>query len=183
MVRHITQLLNVRLASLYAVHAVFIERWVTLTRENKLAVIFLDLDDFKKINDTMGHDVGDRLLIEAATRLRDTVRTRDTVGRLGGDEFVIILGGLRDEANVRSIVENMIGQIKNTYAIDGREMILTVSVGISIYPENGISSVELLRNADSAMYHSKKLGRNTYSYFSESMNCIYKNHPTFQVIK
>jgi len=140
-------------------------------RDNeKFAVIFLDLDDFKKINDSMGHDVGDKLLIETATRLSNTVRSRDTVGRLGGDEFVIILGGLKDDANVHGIVENMITQIRKAYKIDGREMILTVSVGISIYPDNGNSSVELLRNADSAMYHSKKLGRNTYSYFTESMN-------------
>jgi diguanylate cyclase (GGDEF)-like protein len=136
----------------------------------KFAVIFLDLDDFKKINDSMGHDVGDKILIETATRLRNSVRSCDTVGRLGGDEFVIILAGLKDDANVHGIVENMISQIRKAYKIDGREMILTVSVGISIYPENGNSSVELLRNADSAMYHSKKLGRNTYSYFTDSMN-------------
>ena len=136
----------------------------------KFAVIFLDLDDFKKINDAMGHDVGDKLLIETATRLRNSVRSCDTVGRLGGDEFVIILAGLKDDANVHGIVENMISQIRKAYKIDGREMILTVSVGISIYPENGNSGVELLRNADSAMYHSKKLGRNTYSYFTDSMN-------------
>lgn len=136
----------------------------------KFAVIFLDLDDFKKINDSMGHEVGDKLLIETATRLRNSIRSRDTVGRLGGDEFVIILGGLKGDANVHGIVENMISQIRQDYKMDGREMILTVSVGISIYPDNGDSSVELLRNADSAMYHSKKLGRNTYSYFTDSMN-------------
>ena len=136
----------------------------------KFAVIYLDLDDFKKINDSMGHEVGDKLLIEAATRLRNSVRSRDTVGRLGGDEFIIILGGLKDDANVHGIVENMISQIRQAYKMDGREMIMTVSVGISIYPDNGDSSVELLRNADSAMYHSKKLGRNTYSYFTDSMN-------------
>ena len=136
----------------------------------KFAVLFLDLDDFKKINDSMGHDVGDKILIETATRLRNSVRKSDTVGRLGGDEFVIILAGLKDDANVHGIVENMIRQMRSVYKINGREMILTVSAGISIYPENGNNTVELLRNADSAMYHSKKLGRNTYSYFTDSMN-------------
>jgi len=136
----------------------------------KCAIIFLDLDDFKKINDTMGHDVGDKILIEAATRLSKSVRSRDTVGRLGGDEFVVILDGLKDKAYVHGIIENMINHLGMAYKIGGREMLLTVSIGISIYPDNGDNSIELLRNADSAMYHSKKLGRNTFSYFTNSMN-------------
>lgn len=146
-------------------------RIVEAQRNNeKCAVIFLDLDDFKKINDTMGHDVGDQLLIEAARRLSNSVRSRDTVGRLGGDEFVIILDELKDNAYVHAIVENMIRQLRTIYKIDSRELLVTVSIGISIYPGNGDNSIELLRNADSAMYHSKKLGRNTFSYFTNSMN-------------
>ncbi|MGI9289322.1 MAG: putative bifunctional diguanylate cyclase/phosphodiesterase [Pseudomonadales bacterium] len=138
--------------------------------KDKVAVLFLDLDDFKKINDTLGHDIGDKLLIEAADRLKNTVRSGDTVGRLGGDEFIVILGKITDVADVHIIVENLIDHIRNAYNIEGREMILTASVGISIYPEDGEDASKLLRSADSAMYHSKALGRNTYSYFTEAMN-------------
>ena len=140
-------------------------------RDNGLvAVIFLDLDDFKKINDSLGHEMGDKLLIEAADRLRNVARSGDTVGRLGGDEFIIILGGLSDASDVHNIAEKLINRFRDTFLIDGRELMLTVSVGIASYPEDGESVTELLRNADSAMYHSKELGRNTFSYFTEAMN-------------
>ncbi len=138
--------------------------------KDKVAVLFLDLDDFKKINDTLGHDIGDKLLIEAADRLKKTLRSGDTVGRLGGDEFIVILGNITDVANVHIVVENLMDHLRNAFNIDGREMILTASVGISIYPQDGEDASKLLRSADSAMYHSKALGRNTYTYFNEAMN-------------
>lgn len=152
-----------------------LDRLIQLINEAKraqvsVAVLFLDLDDFKKINDTLGHDIGDRLLIKVAQRLSDTVRSGDTVGRLGGDEFIIILGRITNVADVHLIAENLIEQMRDTFEIDGREMILTTSVGISIYPQDGEDASKLLRSADSAMYHSKALGRNTYSYFTEAMN-------------
>ncbi len=136
----------------------------------QIAVLFLDLDDFKKINDTLGHDIGDKVLIEAAARLCSDVRSGDTVGRLGGDEFIILLGGLDKVADIHPIAENLLNHFIAPFVIENRELILTSSIGISIYPDDGDSSSQLLRNADSAMYHSKNLGRNTFSYFTEAMN-------------
>lgn len=135
-----------------------------------VAVLFLDLDDFKKINDTLGHETGDKLLIEAAGRLRAAVREGDTVGRLGGDEFIVLLGGIANASAVRPVVENLLERFRDSFKVDGRELIITASVGISIYPDDGDSPSELLRSADSAMYHSKGQGRNTYSYYTDAMN-------------
>ena len=135
-----------------------------------VAVMFLDLDDFKKINDSLGHDTGDKLLIEAAVRLRNVVRSGDTVGRLGGDEFIVLLGGLTDAVDAQAIAENLLNRFSDPFRIDGRELILSVSIGIASFPVDGDSDSELLRKADSAMYHSKELGRNTYSYFTDAMN-------------
>jgi diguanylate cyclase (GGDEF)-like protein/PAS domain S-box-containing protein len=140
-------------------------------RDSELvAVLFLDLDDFKKINDTLGHDIGDKLLIEAAGRLQSETRNGDTVGRLGGDEFIILLGGLTDAGDASPIVENLLNRFRDSFRVDGRELVLTASIGIAIYPDDGDSPSELLRNADSAMYYSKDEGRNTYSYFTNEMN-------------
>jgi len=140
-------------------------------RDDELvAILFLDLDDFKKINDTLGHETGDKLLIEAAERLRNVVRSGDTVGRLGGDEFIVLLGGLTDGVDAHLVAENLLNRFKDAFRIDGRELMLTVSIGIAFFPGDGDNASELLRNADSAMYHSKELGRNTYSYFTEAMN-------------
>ncbi|WP_245942623.1 sensor domain-containing protein [Candidatus Colwellia aromaticivorans] len=136
----------------------------------KTAVLFLDLDDFKKVNDSLGHEVGDKLLIESATRLKKIVRKEDTVGRLGGDEFIFLLRGLSDELSALSIAENLLRTFRNPFKIDGRELILTLSIGIAMFPENGKDTSELLRNADAAMYKAKSLGRNTYSFFTKEMN-------------
>jgi len=140
-------------------------------RTNDLVtVLFLDLDDFKKVNDSLGHEIGDKLLIEAAERLSSVVRAGDTVGRLGGDEFILLLPGLRTAADARPIVENLLEQFRSAFKIENRELILTVSVGIAVYPQDGCNASDLLRNADSAMYHAKNEGRNTYSYYTDSMN-------------
>jgi len=136
----------------------------------KVAVLFLDLDDFKKINDTLGHETGDELLIEAAKRLYSVIRSGDTVGRLGGDEFIVLLGGLPNAADAQPIAENLLNRFRDAFRINGRELILTASIGIAVFPEDGNRASELLRNADSAMYHSKEQGRNTYSYFTDAMN-------------
>ncbi|MCG8429123.1 MAG: EAL domain-containing protein [Chromatiales bacterium] len=138
--------------------------------ETLVAILFVDLDDFKKINDTLGHDAGDKLLIQASARLRNTLRGSDTVGRLGGDEFIILLGGLTSASDTRKVADSLLTQFREPFKIDGRELIITASVGIAIYPQDGNSPSELLRNADSAMYHSKEQGRNTYSYFTDAMN-------------
>ncbi len=138
--------------------------------QHEVAVLFLDLDDFKKVNDTLGHETGDKLLIEAAQRLKSVVRSGDTVGRLGGDEFIVLLGGLEHTTACSHVVENLIDQFRNAFSIDDRELMLTASVGVAIYPKDGETVSELLRNADSAMYHSKDLGRNAYSFFTDEMN-------------
>lgn len=136
----------------------------------KGALFFLDLDDFKRINDSLGHDFGDKLLIEVARRLSDTVREIDTVGRLGGDEFIIILNGLSRTEDTSAVVEAILCEIKKPFVIEKREVFVTCSIGICIYPDDGSSVPEILRNADSAMYYAKDLGRSTFSLFTPSMN-------------
>jgi len=138
--------------------------------KDKVAILFLDLDDFKKANDTLGHEVGDKLLIESANRLNQIVRKEDTVGRLGGDEFIVLLRGLTDDHNALAITEHLLQSFREPFKIDGRELILTLSIGIAIFPDNGSNCDDLLRNADSAMYQAKALGRNTYSFFTDEMN-------------
>jgi len=139
-------------------------------KQDMVAVLFLDLDDFKKVNDTLGHDTGDKLLKETATRLQSVLRSGDTIGRLGGDEFIILLSGISQASDAQPVAETLLGKFTDTFKIDNRELGLTASIGISIYPDDGDNLSELLRNADSAMYHSKEQGRNTYSYFTEKMN-------------
>ncbi|MET0068031.1 MAG: EAL domain-containing protein [Candidatus Thiodiazotropha sp.] len=136
----------------------------------QVAVLFLDLDDFKKINDTLGHDTGDRILIQAAERLTKSLRDGDTVGRLGGDEFVVLLGGLNNPDEARSIAVSILQQFRQVFTLKGRDLLLTCSLGIAIYPTDSMTPNELLRNADSAMYYSKDEGRNTFNYYTKDMN-------------
>ncbi|MDO6694712.1 EAL domain-containing protein [Aliiglaciecola sp. 3_MG-2023] len=136
----------------------------------KAVVIFLDLDDFKKVNDSLGHEIGDKLLVKAAHRLTQVVRKEDTVGRLGGDEFIVLLKGFSNHNDVLTIAENLLKVFRTPFKLAGRELMLTLSIGIAIYPENGNSASDLLRNADTAMYQAKSLGRNTFSFFTVEMN-------------
>ncbi len=138
--------------------------------QQKTAVLFLDLDDFKKVNDTLGHECGDLLLIEAANRLKSIIRANDTIGRLGGDEFILLIGSLDNNNDIQAIAENLLKQFLSPFTIESREIILTASIGIALYPDDGTETSELLRNADSAMYHAKKKGRNTFSFFTKKMN-------------
>jgi len=138
--------------------------------QNRVAVLFVDLDDFKKINDTLGHEAGDKLLVQAAERLRHTVREGDTVGRLGGDEFIVLFGGLTDTTDARPVAKHLMNRFREAFLLDGRELVLTASLGIAVYPEDGDNPAQLLRNADSAMYYSKGQGRNTYHFFTDHMN-------------
>lgn len=138
----------------------------------KSAVLFLDLDDFKKINDSLGHEVGDKLLIKAADRLKRAVRKVDTVGRLGGDEFLVLLQSIADEYDAANVADNLLTIFNEPFDVEGRELIVTLSIGVAIYPDNGDSISDLLRNSDTAMYQAKTLGRNTYSFFTKQMNDV-----------
>src|SRR5699024_7872779 len=119
-------------------------------RNEQVAVLFLDLDHFKKANDTLGHEAGDQLLREAAWRLLADVRDHDTVARFGGDEFLIVVGGLANSAAAQPIVDKLLTSFRQPFHIQGREFMLTASVGIAIAPGDGVTSQDLLRNADIA---------------------------------
>lgn len=136
----------------------------------QLAVLFTDLDDFKKVNDTLGHQAGDEMLVDAAKRLRGAVRESDVVGRLGGDEFIIIINKLTDETAVSRVAEKLLESFRRPFILDGRELVSTISIGAAIYPVDGQTPSELLRQADAAMYHSKGEGRNTYNFYTNQMN-------------
>lgn len=136
----------------------------------KVAILFLDLDDFKKVNDSLGHEVGDKILVVAASRLARAVRSQDTVGRHGGDEFIVILGDLDDEHEAIPIAETILQQFREEFELGRRKFVLTSSIGISIYPNDGIDPAELLRKADTAMYKSKEEGKNTFCFITEEMN-------------
>ena len=134
------------------------------------AVLFLDLDRFKSINDTLGHSVGDTLLLQVAGRLRDGVREIDTVARMGGDEFAIILSECRESSDVATLAHKLRELLSRRFVVDARELFVTASIGISCYPQDGDDVSTLLKNADIAMYRAKESGRNMYQFFSPGMN-------------
>ncbi len=140
-------------------------------RENsKHAVLFIDLDNFKNVNDSMGHQVGDLLLREVAQRLKKCTRGEDTVSRMGGDEFVLLIQRVRDPSDAAEVSSKIIQALVPAFEIDNRSVFITPSIGIVISPDNGKDAQKLLRNADTAMYHAKNKGRNTYQFFTEEMN-------------
>ncbi|TAE54804.1 MAG: CHASE2 domain-containing protein [Nostocales cyanobacterium] len=129
-----------------------------------LGLLFIDLDGFKKVNDTLGHDIGDRLLIIVAQRLNNTLRSTDIVSRLGGDEFTIILGNISHEKFAASIAEKLLKVITEPIVLDGNLTQVSASIGISIYPLNGQDCETLIKEADTAMYQAKHLGKNRYEF-------------------
>jgi len=134
-----------------------------------LAVLFLDLDRFKLVNDTHGHDVGDELLRHVADRLTSCLRTGDTVSRLGGDEFVIILRDLANPSDIRNIANKVIEAFNTPFLLVDDEFYSTASIGISLYPKDGESALELMKKADIAMYRAKSLGKNNYVLYNDEM--------------
>ncbi len=130
-----------------------------------IALMFIDLDRFKVVNDTLGHDIGDVLLIEVALRLRTCVRESDLVARLGGDEFVVVLHDIQDKQNIGHIAEKIIHRLGAAYSINSHQLFSSPSIGISLYPQDGHDAETILKNADCAMYHAKALGRNNAQYF------------------
>jgi diguanylate cyclase (GGDEF)-like protein/PAS domain S-box-containing protein len=135
-----------------------------------LAVLFIDLDRFKEINDTLGHAAGDRLLQEVAERLCKCVREGDTVARLAGDEFVVLLTGLHDVRDAVVVADKIVNTVSGPCQIGGKELCVSPSIGIAIYPDDAQTMEELLRNADTAMYHAKQEGRGRFSFFTQEMN-------------
>ena len=138
--------------------------------ERQLAVIIIDLDRFKNINDSLGHAMGDRLLQEVAKRLHDIVRQSDTVSRLGGDEFVVLLTGLELRTSALPSARKILATLGQPYTIDEHELQITPSIGIALYPDNGTDGETLLKNADAAMYHAKNSGRNNFQFFTPEFN-------------
>jgi diguanylate cyclase (GGDEF)-like protein len=136
----------------------------------RVAVMFTDLDHFKQINDTLGHEIGDLLLQEVALYLKSCVRSLDTVARQGGDEFVLVLPGVDDEAHARAVAEKILARFAGPIPLMGHKIHVTSSVGIALYPEDGRDIQTLFRNADMAMYRAKESGRNGFRYYEAAMS-------------
>ncbi len=136
--------------------------------KHQVALLFIDLDNFKTINDTLGHDTGDALLKEAAERLRRSVRDVDTVARLGGDEFTAILAQ-SDAKSAAEVARRIIDELAASFLVAGRDLFVSASVGIALFPDNGADSSELIKAADTAMYRAKELGRNRFEFFEREL--------------
>ena len=148
-----------------------LEQALAISQRNhsKTSVIFMDLDHFKKINDNLGHHVGDMLLQQVAERIRGALREVDTVSRLGGDEFVMVLPELRHTEDATKIAEKLLHALDEDFFISGDKLRISPSLGISIFPDHAGDASTLIRIADKAMYHAKQAGRNTYRFYDDSM--------------
>jgi len=133
------------------------------------AVLFIDLDRFKLVNDTLGHRIGDLLLQAVANRLRELLREGDTVSRVGGDEFVLVLPDLHTPDAASDIAQKLLDSLAQPYLIDGHELLATPSIGISIFPKDGLEVGTLISRADAAMYHAKQVGRRNFQIFDVGM--------------
>jgi two-component system CheB/CheR fusion protein len=140
-------------------------------RKANLAVRFIDLNNFKVINDSLGHDVGDQLLKQATERLRGCIRDGDTLARLGGDEFVVVLTEV-ELKKINSMAGRIVDFIGGSFSIGGKSLFVSASIGISVFPDDGEDSLTLLKHADTAMYRAKERGRNQYQFFVEEMKLV-----------
>ena len=138
-------------------------------RATKVALLFIDLDRFKEINDSLGHDAGDQVLKILSKRLKDQIRDCDTLTRLGGDEFTIILDDIRESDVLVNIIQKLLSCTKEAIFINGQNLYVTLSIGISLFPDDGDTVEALLKNADAAMYKAKESGRNTYEFYTMEM--------------
>ena len=137
---------------------------------SRLAILFLDLDRFKVINDSLGHSLGDRLLQQVAERLQAGVRQGDTVARLGGDEFILLLPGIGRAEDAGKVAEKILDTLKFPVRLEDRELFVTASIGVSLYPEDGFDTDSLIKNADTAMYRAKEQGRDNFQLYTHAMN-------------
>jgi diguanylate cyclase (GGDEF)-like protein len=136
------------------------------------AVLMVDLDRFKSINDSLGHEAGDELLKEIAQRLRNSLRKVDTLARIGGDEFAIVLSGITSPHCVETVVSHLLNAVRRPIELAAIEIQPSPSIGVSMYPHDGTEPTTLLKHADAAMYHAKKMGRNTFQFFAPAMNAF-----------
>jgi len=143
---------------------------MAIRHQRTVAVLFLDLDGFKHINDSLGHPTGDKLLQSVGKRLVDCVRASDTVSRQGGDEFVVLLSEEEDSEDASMIAKRMLRAVAEAHFVDQHDLHVTCSIGVSLYPEDGLNAETLIKNADTAMYQAKENGRQTYQYFKPAMN-------------
>lgn len=141
----------------------------------KFALMYIDLDNFKYVNDTFGHHIGDLLLARVGARILKTLRKDDFVARLGGDEFMVMLSGFDENSQVSAVAEKILATLKSPFALEGREAFIGASIGIAICPDNGKDSENLQRRADSAMYRAKNLGKNNFQFFLDEMSRTQKN--------
>ena len=139
-------------------------------QKRSAALMYLDLDNFKRVNDTLGHDAGDSLLKQVASRLQQCVRAADTVARPGGDEFTIILDGISSVSDASRVAENILEEMRKPIEIAGQQLVVTTSIGITLLPQDSLDAQTLMRNADMAMYKAKERGRNNYQFFTKDMN-------------
>jgi diguanylate cyclase (GGDEF)-like protein len=135
----------------------------------RVAVLFLDLDQFKNINDTLSHQIGDRLLQQVAHRLAAQVREEDTLGRLGGDEYVLLMDGDIDLNDLSTVANKLLATFQQPFQVEGHDLYPSASLGISLYPDDASDADQLLRNADAAMYQAKQLGRNNFQFYSAKL--------------
>lgn len=139
-------------------------------RQEKVGLLFIDLDRFKNVNDSLGHAAGDQILRQTAIRLRRVIRTDDTVARLGGDEFVVLLPRVNDERDLAEVAIKVREELLKPYLVEDMPLHLSPSIGIAVYPEDGSSPSELIKNADAAMYLAKEKGRNNYQFYTPLLN-------------
>lgn len=140
--------------------------------QRQMALLFLDLDNFKNINDTYGHTVGDHFLQGVAANIASCVRATDTVSRYGGDEFVVLLSEIGERNDAEQIARKLLAQFETPHMVDEHEIQVTLSIGVSVYPESGLEASSLMRNADMAMYAAKDRGRNSYQFFNGKAGAV-----------
>ena len=138
--------------------------------QEQAAVLFVDLDHFKSINDALGHAIGDSLLQEVAARLNAIIRTEDTAARYGGDEFIILLQNITSSQEAKLVAQKILNELIRSFHIHGKELHIGGSIGIALFPSDGNDVKTLLRSSDIAMYHAKKIGRNNYQFFLSELN-------------